>query len=106
MRGCQRPASIRRRRHHIYSRSTAAGICHPLDDARVGDGGNRLLDPLHLNLLKPVVAEVEPVTEDAMRLKVEVVEFNDSSVSAAFLLWPRSGNSVIGPGGIKGRLPN
>src|SRR5579859_7993909 len=41
-------------------------FAHPLDDARVADARDGLLDPIHVNLMKPVVAEVEPVTKNTL----------------------------------------
>ena len=60
-------------------------FAHPLDDARVGDGRDGLLDPLDLNLMIPVVAEVEPVAEDTIRLQIQVVQLCRARVSIPFL---------------------
>ncbi len=46
-----------------------------LDDARVGDGRNGFLDSLHLDLVEPVVAKVEPVAEGMLAfLQIQVVQ--------------------------------
>src|SRR5262245_31280728 len=38
-------------------------LAHPLDDPGVLDAGRRLIDALDVDLVPPVVAEVEPVAE-------------------------------------------
>ena len=48
-------------------------FAHSLDDAGVGDGRDRLLNPIHLNPMKPVIAKIEPVTEDAIRLQIQII---------------------------------
>src|SRR5262249_49075052 len=40
-------------------------LTHAFDNSRVGDGQDGLFDSLKLNLVKPVVAKIEPVAEDA-----------------------------------------
>ena len=42
--------------------------------ARAGHGQSGLLDSIHLHLMKPVVAKVEPVTEDAFLFQIRVVQ--------------------------------
>src|SRR5438105_1768021 len=79
-------------------------FANALDDARVGDGRNGLLDPLHLDLMKPFVAEVEQVTEDAIRLQIEVVQRGRARVSVPFLAFLRIGNAVVGSVGIERTL--
>ncbi len=49
-------------------------LAEPLDDARAGHGQSGLLDSIHLHLMKPVVAKVEPVTEDAFLFQIQVVQ--------------------------------
>jgi hypothetical protein len=43
-------------------------LANPLDDVGIRDDRDGLLDPFHLDLMIPVVAEVEPITKDAIRL--------------------------------------
>lgn len=45
----------------------------PLDHAGVGDGRNGSLDPINLNLMIPIVPEVEPVSEDSFRFQIQIV---------------------------------
>ena len=61
-------------------------FAHPLDDARIGYRRDGLLDPLHLNLMKPVVAEVKPVSEDAMLLQIQVVQLRRARVPIVLFL--------------------
>src|SRR5262249_48042320 len=76
-----------------------------LDDARVGDGRDGLLDPLNLNLMIPVVAEVEPVTENTSRLQAQVVQLRCPGVSSPFLPPRPVRNPVIGSVRIERPLP-
>ncbi len=62
-------------------------FAHPLDDTRVSDGRDGFLDPINLNLMIPVVVEVEPVTEDTPRLQIQVVQLCRAGVSIPFLPW-------------------
>src|ERR1700722_12096951 len=69
-------------------------FAHAPDDTRVGDGRNGLLDPLHLDLMKPVVAEVEPVSEDTFRFKIQLVQRCRACVSVLFLPVLRTRKSI------------
>src|SRR4051794_39982004 len=78
-------------------------FAHSLDDARVGDSWDGLLDPVDVDLMKPVVAEVEPVTEDTTRLQIQVIHFGRTCVPLSPLLaFARTGDAVIGSLGIEG----
>ena len=77
-------------------------LAHPLDDARIFDCRNGLLDAFHLDLMKPVVAEVEPVSEDAPRIEAQAVERCGASVAISSRPRRRIGQPVIGPLGIEG----
>jgi len=59
-----------------------------------------LLDPLDLDLMKPLVVEVKPVTEDAIFLQIESIECGRARVSVFFLAFLRVGYAVVGPRGI------
>ena len=48
----------------------------------------------------PVVAEIEPVTEGAMQLQIQVVELCRACIPMSFLMFPRNGNAVVGSVGI------
>ena len=63
-----------------------------------------MLDPLHLDLMKPFVAEVEQVTKDAIRLQIEVVPCGRARVSVPVLAFLRIGNAVVGSVGIERTL--
>ena len=61
-------------------------FAYPLDDARVGDRGDGLINPVHLDLMIPVVAEVEPIAEHALYFQVQFVQRGRASVAASFSL--------------------
>src|SRR6185369_623235 len=44
----------------------------------------------------PVVAEVEPVTEDTLRLQAQIVKPGRACISRTFLPWRPIGNPVVG----------
>src|SRR5262249_51958978 len=72
------------------------------DDARVRDSRDGLLDPLNLNLMKPVVAQVEPVTEHALRRQAQVIQLGRACVSRPLLPGRPVGNPVVGPFRVEG----
>ncbi len=67
--------------------SSASGVCptlsrlrilrrrlaHPLDDARIRDRRDGFLDPFNLDLMEPFVAKIESVSENAIRLQIQVI---------------------------------
>src|SRR5260370_12909581 len=69
----------------LFIRILRRRFADALDDARVNNSRDGLLDPFHLNLMKPVVAEVEPVTEDRIGLQMQVVKPCRPRVSTPFL---------------------
>src|SRR5438876_4854870 len=80
-------------------------LAHPLYDAWVGDGRDGMLDPVHSTLMIPVVAKVEPVTTDTIRLQVQVVQLGRPRVSILFFPWLRVGNSIVGPVAVERSFP-
>src|SRR5437899_3763611 len=77
------------------------GFAQTLDDTRVGDTRDGLLDPLHLNLMKPIVTEIEPVAEHTIGTQAKIVKLCRACVSNPLFLWSRTRESVIGPVGIE-----
>ena len=78
---------LRHRIHPVRSRLVAMlrrRLAHSLDDARVGDRRDRFLDPVDLNVMKPVVAEVESVAEDTTRLQIQVVQLRLRGIAGPF----------------------
>ena len=59
-----------------------------------------MLDPLHPDLVKPLVAEVEQITEDTIRLQTEGVQCGGTGVAITLFVFIRVGDAVIGPLGV------
>lgn len=56
-------------------------FAHAASHARIGYGRDRLLDLVHLDLVKPIVAEIEPVTEHAFDAQPQRVQGRGPSVT-------------------------
>ena len=60
-------------------------FAHALDDTRVGDRRDGLVNPVHLHLMIPVVAKVEPVPEGTTMRQIQVVQLGRACVSISLL---------------------